>query len=164
MALILNPDTGPSFVQTAALPTGSLLQLASAQITTPVTIAPGTGAITLITLNFTPKSASSKLYVRYFHAQTTKVSGAGTNSWFNASVLVDGVGPEDDSINTGCGAVGYPEGASDQRYTFTGEFVMNSWGKTQKTFTHIGVVGSSGSNWTVSHQSYPTRLFVFEIQ
>lgn len=162
MALILNGDTGPSSVQSAALPSGSLLQFASAEIVTPITIAPATGAITLITLNFTPKSALSKLYVRYFHGQTTKVSGAGTNSWFNTSVYIDGVGI--DGVNTGCGAVGYPEGASDQRYTFTGEFVINSWGTSQKTFTHVGVVGSTGSNWTVSHQSYPTRLFVFEIQ
>lgn len=141
---------------------GHVLQLQSAENITPITLTPGTGAVTIITLPFTPMSATSKLYVRYFHAQTTKVTGAGVNTWLNTGVNVDGSAPV--GVNgTSAGAIGYPETLSDQRYTFTAEFVMNSWGTSQKTFTHHASSQSSSSNWIVSHQGQPTRLFIMEV-
>ena len=138
-------------------PAGSVIQVAQADTSTPVTLAVGTG-IAINTINFTPKYSNSIIQVTISHGQTTKNSGAGTATWLSCWVGLDGTNTE--KIRTG--AIGYPEAYSDHRYTFSVTGQIPSWAG-QKTLTHNVSVGSSGSSWTISHQNAPTGMFVMEI-
>ena len=62
MALILSGDTGPSFVQDAAMPAGSVLQVISATDSTSSAISSTSlVAVSGLSLNITPISASSRI-------------------------------------------------------------------------------------------------------
>jgi len=63
MALILSGDTGPSFVQTAAMPTGTVLQIVQGTSTTQVTTTSASLVTTGLTASITPRSASNKILV-----------------------------------------------------------------------------------------------------
>jgi hypothetical protein len=64
MALILSGDTGPSFVQSAAMPAGSVLQVVSASKTdTFSTTSSSFVDVTGLSLSITPSSASSKIMI-----------------------------------------------------------------------------------------------------
>jgi len=74
MALILSGDTGPSFVQRAAMPTGSVIQTVSVVKTD--TFAGSIGAVWLdlsgLSASITPTSATNKILV------TVDVKGSGS--------------------------------------------------------------------------------------
>jgi hypothetical protein len=66
MALILSGDTGPSFVQTAAQPTGSVLQVVQTVKTDTFSAQPGQNTwvdITGLSVSITPTSTTSKILV-----------------------------------------------------------------------------------------------------
>lgn len=63
MALILSGDTGPSFVQSAAQPTGSVLQVVNSTYSTNVTTSSTSPVATGLTATITPKFATSKIMV-----------------------------------------------------------------------------------------------------
>ena len=63
MALILSGDTGPSFVQSAAQPAGSVLQVVNFTTRTQTDSTNGTYVSTPVTATITPKFATSKILV-----------------------------------------------------------------------------------------------------
>ena len=66
MALILSGDTGPSFVQSAAQPTGTVLQVVSTTKTdTFSSTSTSLVDITGLSLSITPKFATSKILISY---------------------------------------------------------------------------------------------------
>ena len=137
---------------------GHVIQVAEDVISSDMTLSVGAGAITINTINFTPKYSNSIIEITISHAQTTRVSAGGTASWLSVHTQLDGVNTN--KIRTG--ALGYPEAHSDQRYTFSVTGQIPSW-SGQKTLTHAATVGSVGSNWIISHQNTPTGMFVREI-
>lgn len=71
MALILSGDTGPSFVQAAAQPTGSVLQVVQATISTTVTTTSTSFVATGLIASITPKFSTSKILVSLNGGTTT---------------------------------------------------------------------------------------------
>jgi hypothetical protein len=71
MALILSGDTGPSFVQSAAMPTGSVLQVVSANYSTSVGTTSTSPVTTNLSASITPKFATSKIFA------TVNLGGTG---------------------------------------------------------------------------------------
>jgi len=63
MALILSGDTGPSFVQSAAMPAGSVLQVISANYAVEISTTSTAWSDTGITATITPSSSSSKILI-----------------------------------------------------------------------------------------------------
>jgi hypothetical protein len=63
MALILSGDTGPSFVQTAAMPTGSVLQTVNGTYTGQTNTSSTSFVDTGLTATITPTSTTSKILV-----------------------------------------------------------------------------------------------------
>lgn len=64
MALILSGDTGPSFVQAAAQPTGSVLQVVNASTTTATNqTTVGSLVATSLAATITPKFSTSKILI-----------------------------------------------------------------------------------------------------
>ena len=139
------------------MPTGSVIQYATANITSPIVLAASTASV-LVTINFTPKYSNSKLWVTYQFNNLQKATGATTSTWFSASVKVDGAVAA--SMNSG--AVGYPEGYSDHRYTFSVSGEIPAYSGTKGIELH-GNAASVGSAWAVSYQNKPTTLTVMEI-
>ena len=137
---------------------GHVIQVAEDATTTAVTVAVGAGAVTINSIDFTPKYSNSIIEITISHAQTTRISAGGTASWLSVHAQLDGVNTN--TVRTG--ALGYPESNSDQRYTFSVTGQIPSW-SGQKTLTHVVTVGSTASNWTISHQGCPTGMFVREI-
>ena len=147
----LQPATG-SVVHAA----GHVIQYQHAKLTTATTIAAGANA-SVLTINFTPKFATSKLHVSYCFFNLRKTSGAGTSTWFNSRIYLDGV--QQGHIN---GTTGYPETFSDHRYTFAAEGQLDSWSGTKAIALNC-YVGSTGSTWVVSYQGAATNMTVMEI-
>ena len=137
---------------------GHVIQVAEDSTTTSVTVAVGAGAITINSIDFTPKYSNSIIEITISHGQTTRVSAGGTASWLSVHTQLDGV----NTNKIRSGALGYPESHSDQRYTFSVTGQIPSW-SGQKTLTHVVTVGSVNSNWIISHQGAPTGMFVREI-
>lgn len=80
MPLILNSDTGPSFVQTAAMPVGTVIQLVNSSTTTvysSTTSNTPAEVSTSLRVSITPSSASNKILVQY---TLNPVSGPGTTA------------------------------------------------------------------------------------
>lgn len=78
MALILSGDTGPSFVQSAAMPTGSVIQTVSTtKSDTFSTTSTSFVDITGLSVIITPSSATSKILVMYQIQGTADVSNSG---------------------------------------------------------------------------------------
>jgi hypothetical protein len=63
MALILSGDTGPSFVQRAAMPTGSILQVVQASNADTITVTSTSFVASNLTASITPISSSSRILV-----------------------------------------------------------------------------------------------------
>jgi hypothetical protein len=63
MALILSGDTGPSFIQSAAMPIGSVIQTVNGSTSTIASSSSGTFVDTNLTATITPKFATSKILV-----------------------------------------------------------------------------------------------------
>jgi hypothetical protein len=63
MALILSGDTGPSFVQSAAMPTGSVLQTVNATTTSNASTSSTSYVTTGFSASITPKFSTSKILV-----------------------------------------------------------------------------------------------------
>ena len=137
---------------------GHVIQVAEDVTSTAVTVAVGAGAVAINSINFTPKYSNSIIEITISHAQTTRISAGGTGSWLSVHVQLDGV----NTNKIRSGALGYPESHSDQRYTFSVTGQIPSW-SGQKTLTHAVTVGSTNSNWIISHQNAPTGMFVREI-
>jgi hypothetical protein len=155
---ILPKDTAQVSIPNFAPIAGSVIQYKAAMSNTATTLAPGSGDFVIVSFDFTPKSANSIIRIHWSHGQTTKVSGAGTASWFSAGIKVDGVNQREVAI----GALGYPEGNADQRYMPSKTGYISSW-SGQKTISHYGNVGSTNSNWIINHQEHITHLEVMEI-
>jgi hypothetical protein len=78
MPLILSGDTGPSFVQSAAMPSGSVIQTVSANYGTSTSSASSTFADTGLTATITPTSSTSKILVLVSHNGCRKESSNTT--------------------------------------------------------------------------------------
>lgn len=79
MALILSGDTGPSFVQSAAMPSGAVLQTVNAAITaTFTTFSTSFVDITGLSITITPRSSSSKILLLWSANGVSNGSGTGT--------------------------------------------------------------------------------------
>ena len=63
MALILSGDTGPSIVQSAAMPSGSVLQVVNGSTTTGISTTSSTYVDTNLTATITPRFISSKILI-----------------------------------------------------------------------------------------------------
>jgi hypothetical protein len=63
MPLILSGDTGPSFVQSAAMPAGSVIQTVQATTATETSTSSTSFVDTNLTASITPSSSSSKILV-----------------------------------------------------------------------------------------------------
>lgn len=61
MALILSGDTGPSFVQSAAMPSGSVLQVVQGSTSTVTNCTSSSFVATSLSATITPSSSSSKV-------------------------------------------------------------------------------------------------------
>jgi hypothetical protein len=79
MALILSGDTGPSFVQSAAQPTGSVLQVVQGTYSSQVTSSSSTYADTGLTATITPKFSNSKILVCVQHNGCAKTSSSNAD-------------------------------------------------------------------------------------
>lgn len=79
MALILSGDTGPSFVQSAAMPAGTVLQTVTGTTSTEVTNSGGSYTDTGLTATITPKSATSKILVLVNQVGVVKNNGNASN-------------------------------------------------------------------------------------
>jgi hypothetical protein len=76
MALILSGDTGPSFVQSAAMPTGSVIQTVSTSLSSTVSTSSTSFTATGLVASLTPTSSSSKVLV-LLNGGTTTYDGSG---------------------------------------------------------------------------------------
>jgi len=63
MALILSGDTGPSFVQSAAMPTGSVIQTINVIYSAQASNSSGTLSDTGLSASITPTSSTSKILI-----------------------------------------------------------------------------------------------------
>lgn len=73
MPLILSGDTGPSFVQRAAMPSGAVLQVVSAITTSSFTSAGS--QVTVLEASITPSSTSSRIAVLFSTGMTDNIAG-----------------------------------------------------------------------------------------
>jgi hypothetical protein len=89
MALILSGDTGPSFVQSAAMPVGSILQVVNGTYATQVSNSTTTYADTGLTASITPKFSTSTILVIVTHTQCQK-SAANSNSGLTLNLCRNG--------------------------------------------------------------------------
>jgi len=135
---------------------GNIIQYAQTESNTATTISGGASA-TLLTINFTPKFTTSKIRISYCFHNLRKTSGAGTSTWWNSRIFLDGV--QQGNIN---GTTGYPETFSDHRYTYSAEGQISSWSGS-KAITLNGYVGSTGSTWIAQYQGATTSMTVMEI-
>lgn len=78
MALILSGDTGPSFNQSAAMPTGSVLQVVQSILSTTITTTSSTFVNTGFSASITPKFATSKILVQCAITCANDVGSSGT--------------------------------------------------------------------------------------
>jgi hypothetical protein len=93
MALILSGDTGPSFVQSAAMPTGSVLQVVNATYSTAVNVTNSTYVDSGVTATITPKSSTSKILVSVMmHCEIDGGNNTGGNLrlYRGATLIWDG--------------------------------------------------------------------------
>ena len=133
-----------------------VIQYAQTETNTAVTIS-ASSAVTLLTINFTPKFATSKIRISYCMHNLRKTTGAGVNTWWNSRIFLDGV--QQGNIN---GTLGYPETYSDHRYTYSAEGQLSSWSGS-KAVTLNGYVGSSGSTCVAQYQGATTSMTIMEI-
>ena len=147
----LQPATG-SVVHAA----GHVIQYVQTETNTDVTISAGANT-NILTINFTPKFSNSLIHVSSTLFNVRKTTGAGTSTWMNARIFLDGV--QQGNIN---GTFGYPETFNDHRYTFTITGKLTAWSGAKAVSLNC-YVGSTGSNWVVSYQGATTNLSIMEI-
>ena len=135
---------------------GSVVQYAQTETVTATTISAGANA-NILTINFTPKFSNSLLHISSSLFNVRKTTGAGTSTWMNARIYLDGV--QQGNIN---GTFGYPETFNDHRYTFTVEGKLAAWSGTKAIALNC-YAGSTGSTWVVSYQGATTSMTVMEI-
>jgi hypothetical protein len=75
MALILSGDTGPSFNQSAAMPTGSCLQVVQSTYSTAFSTTSGSPVSTGFSATITPKFSTSKILVTIFSTLGVPTTG-----------------------------------------------------------------------------------------
>jgi len=138
-------------------PAGTVIQMQTAVYNTDTTVTVGaTESATLINLSFTPRLATSKLYIMLYCGQIKKHT-AGTN-W--GSMKVRNTTLALDYVNSG--AIGYPDSANDRRIMLTEHSVVNSWGTNANNIA-VECYAAGGSSYTYSHQGADTRLSIMEI-
>ena len=155
--LTIAPEDGTS-TETVTIPSvgvGKVLQVATTATSTPISIGAQTTA-QLLSLQFTPVSPTSKIYVAYTTSNLQKVTGAGVNTWFDLDLRIDG------QYVLRNPAIGYPETFSNHRYEVSNFSFIDSW-SGQKTLILNGTAQSTNSTWTVSYQDNETRLYVMEV-
>ena len=135
---------------------GNVIQYAQTETNTATTISANANA-NILTINFTPKFSNSLLHISSSLFNVRKTTGAGTATWMNARIYLDGV--QQGNIN---GTFGYPETYNDHRYTLTITGKLAAWSGTKAIALNC-YVGSSGSNWVVSYQGATTSMSVMEI-
>lgn len=92
MPLILSGDTGPSFVQSAAMPAGSVIQVVNSNLLGGFSTTSGTAVVTPLTATITPKFSTSKILVSVVANGVQKNTGNVANGvilWVykNGSIL-----------------------------------------------------------------------------
>ena len=110
MALILSGDTGPSFVQSAAMPTGSVIQTVQATTNSATSTSGATFVATNLAVSITPSSSSSKILVfgQIFVVGSVSQSQPTITLYRGASNLLGNYGFGDFYSNSG----GYSESIS----------------------------------------------------
>lgn len=89
MALILSGDTGPSFVQDAAMPAGSVIQVVQSTLTTTqISTTSSSWTSTGFSASITPSSASNKILATI--STNGYSTGAGVFTIFRNSTNVNG--------------------------------------------------------------------------
>lgn len=91
MALILSGDTGPSFVQSAAMPTGSVIQTVNTTSSTQYSTSSST-PIATVSLAITPQFSDSKILVNWMIAGGCNGGNNVGARWLlykNGSMIVD---------------------------------------------------------------------------
>ena len=138
-------------------PSGTVIQMQTAVYNTDTTVTVGgTDYATLLNMSFTPRLATSKLYIMLYCGQIKKHT-AGTN-W--AVLKVRNTTQSVDYVNSG--AIGYPDGANDRRIMVTEHGVVDSWGTNANNIA-VECSAHGTSSHTFSHQSADTRLTIMEI-
>jgi len=135
---------------------GHVVQYSQTETSTPTTISASANA-DILTINFTPKFSNSFIHVSCSLFNVRKITGAGTSTWMNARVFLDGV--QQGNIN---GTFGYPETFNDHRYTFNIEGKLAGWSGAKAVKLNC-YVGSTGSSWVVSYQNATTSMSIMEI-
>ena len=135
---------------------GHVIQYSQTETNVATTISAGANA-NILTINFTPKFSNSLIHVSSTLFNVRKTTGAGTSTWMNARIFLDGV--QQGNIN---GTFGYPETFNDHRYTFTITGKLTAWSGAKAVALNC-YVGSTGSNWVVSYQGATTNLSIMEI-
>ena len=135
---------------------GNVIQYSQTETNTPTTISASASA-NILTINFTPKFSNSLIRVSFTLFNVRKTSGAGTATWMNSRIFLDGV--QQGNIN---GTFGYPETFNDHRYSFACEGQLASWSGTKAVALNC-YVGSTGSSWVVSYQGATTNMTIMEI-
>ena len=131
---------------------GKVVQFKEAVNKTTTTISNGATS-TITTLNFTPKFSDSLILCQGFHSNDRAVAAA---SYCTAYIYA----------GTTTAAIAYNVGLNITKLvgatlhpTYSGS--MASWGTTSLAI-YLKVL-AGGGDWTVSHQSGPTSLLVWEI-
>lgn len=136
-------------------PAGTIIQIQTAVNNTDIAVSTGVYA-DIVTLSFTPKLSTSRLFMIATHDQIRKTTGGGT--WVNATITNNTTG-----VNYGSsGAILYPDGNNDVRATYSSHIMVNSWGTTANTMAIRGG-GAGGTSAIFSYQSAQTRLTIMEI-
>ena len=135
---------------------GHVVQYQHTSTTTATTIAAGANT-DLLTINFTPKSSTSLIRVEYSFSNLRKTTGAGTTTWWNSRIHLDGSNQANLTAQ-----IGYPETFSDHRYSYSLGGTLSGWSGA-KTVVLNGYVGAAGSTWISSFQGSTTSLTIMEI-
>ena len=154
MALILSGDTGPSFVQSAAMPTGSVIQVQTTTININYYTASSTYQATTLTVNITPKFSTSKFII---NAETSINLGAGSGPFQAITICRNGTN------------IGQAIGMSQTNfpgYWLPCSITCTDTPGTTSTLTYAVYIKSTNnaSNVYIGGDSGTSTIFVMEIQ
>lgn len=139
MALILSGDTGPSFVQATAMPTGSIVQTANYLNNTEVQTASSSYIDTGQSTTFTPTSASNKVLVYWNVSGLYKNS---SNTYLRLQLVRNGT-----VLCQLEGAAGYTGDTSENNIGSTALTYLDSPATTSPITYKIQYMNQNGTNW-----------------
>ena len=176
MPLILSGDTGPSFVQAAAQPIGSILQVIQSVKTDRQTTSSTTWIdVTGLSVTITPTSATSKILVmaRVNTIGTNDGNGLYVNLVRNSTTIISTTAGGNSQEQGGAwgvsGGGGMSSGNDNRKYANPSLDYLDSPATTSATIYKVQarVTGSSGAinSWTLNNdQSSVCSLTVMEVK